>query len=304
MNKKLIALASVTLASLSFIAEANSVESAKMYLKIDGGYTISTKPTYSSMVGTGANIDAAVTAARAATTLTEDTDANDIKGLKGGNFTAAIGYNLTNSIRMDLAFTYNKLDNKLSTKATKKYYLDGDSMKAMANAYYDFNNSSDLTPFVTVGVGVDSTKFKTKLLSTGTPLATTNADGSTLAISPTTSWDRFVVVSNVTDTSATASSHYNMKTYLTADSEQTGKRKTNFAFQGGLGFAYKMAEGMYLDVAYKFENLSKYDKFNAGEFTQQKVTSGNVAVAYKSYSKTVVSKVWKNSITGGLRVEF
>lgn len=68
----------------------------------------------------------------------------------------AVGYEFKNNIRVEGEVSYQVNDNDKTVRAGTTRNLSGDT-KAIAflvNGYYDFNNKSSFTPFITGGVGL------------------------------------------------------------------------------------------------------------------------------------------------------
>lgn len=304
MNKKLTIIASAAIASLNFATSTIAVEPCKMYIKAQAGYAITNIPTYLRTTGTANpnSIDIALNGSRTNPEAKDTYDTENIKALKGFTGGMGFGYNINEMLRMDFTVDYYATKNKPKADSSK-YYIDSQSIRGLANLYVDFNNSSIFTPFINVGIGVDSTRYKVKLPSAGTPVAATDSSGG--ALTAAGAFYRYVTFDTASEMPATTGSHLNMKTYITADAEKKGKRKSNIAYQAGLGLAIKVSEGIYFDAAYKFENMEKYEEFGDGGFVlQQPQNAQSTAATYMAVSKFKVKRMWKNSITGGLRFEF
>ncbi|WP_193771365.1 outer membrane protein [Candidatus Magnetaquicoccus inordinatus] len=73
-------------------------------------------------------------------------------GLSGS---VAIGMKLKNSMRIELEGAYRKVDFEKATVGRNSVNLNGDitSKSLIANVYYDFNNSSKVTPYIFGGTG-------------------------------------------------------------------------------------------------------------------------------------------------------
>ena len=150
-----------TIAVAAFAQGASALEAGKMYARGDLGYQFS-------------NFKNAV--------LSKD----NTKRLKGFAGDIGFGYALSDSVRTDVTFNFSKGTGKNSIKTltselsytadtknadpTKKGEIKFDNSKGasvsmtekniglMANAYYDFNNASDFTPYVMAGLGVNKGK--------------------------------------------------------------------------------------------------------------------------------------------------
>lgn len=154
---KKILLTTIAVAALSQAASAG-IEGGKMYAKGDLGYNLSNfKNSVLSVDGS--------------------------KKLKGFAGDIGFGYALSDSVRTDVTFNFSKGTGKNSvesftgelsytpdTKAGSRELISIDSAKAasvsmtekstalMANAYYDFSNSSGFTPYLMAGLGVNRGK--------------------------------------------------------------------------------------------------------------------------------------------------
>ena len=144
MKSKLlaIALAAVTTVSVAEAKETKSTKAAtvksssqsgKMYLRADAGYGFSKFRT------TGFKENA-----------------------KGTILSGGLGYNVNDNVRAELQLYHN-----LGAEAEKKVSgakvgFEQKTTAVMANAYYDFKNSSIFTPYVMAGAGVAHNKLNTK----------------------------------------------------------------------------------------------------------------------------------------------
>lgn len=113
-----------------------------------------------------------------ATTRTLDKDgketANETKSTrnKGAILEAALGYRVSDEFRAELSLMH-KMKNKFSVQAeegatqeeiqkTKEAALSHSFTALMVNGYYDFNNTSDFTPYVGAGLGYAAHNFSQK----------------------------------------------------------------------------------------------------------------------------------------------
>ncbi len=150
-----------TIAVAAFAQGASALEAGKMYARGDLGYNFS-------------NFN---------NTLLSNDNAKRLKGFVGD---IGFGYALSDSVRTDVTFNFSKGTGKNSVKtlanplnhtadttgkdAATKGEINFDQSKAasvsmtekniglMANAYYDFNNASEFTPYVMAGFGVNKGK--------------------------------------------------------------------------------------------------------------------------------------------------
>ena len=112
---------------------------------------------------------------------------------------------------------------KLLTSTVK---LKENKLGLMANAYYDFNNASEFTPYVMAGVGVTRGTLEAKVSGYE---AGTSGD-------------------------------------LKAASETIkSKNNTSFAYQVGVGVGYEMSKDIFLDVGYKMSGTSGSYKFKKAD---------------------------------------
>jgi len=95
--------------------------------------------------------------------LKRSSGATDTAKLKAGyGINASVGYNF-DPIRVEFEFGYKKADVDSFTSAgvtSPSLGSDLTIMSYMVDAYYDFKNSTQFTPFVGAGVGVLNGEFK------------------------------------------------------------------------------------------------------------------------------------------------
>ena len=142
-----------TVAVAAFATSASAMEAGKMYMKANVGYNFSS-PSLDAKLADGKN-----------TALFTDTKSSSrLKGFAGD---IGFGYALSDSVRTDLTLSLSqgkktlkdvKLANKIgdvepTNKASVK--LTEKKIGLMANAYYDFHNSSEFTPYVMAGIGLN-----------------------------------------------------------------------------------------------------------------------------------------------------
>ena len=143
-----------TVAVAAFATGASAMEAGKMYMKANVGYNMSS-PSLDSKLADGKTDG-----------LFQNTkSSNRLKGFAGD---IGFGYALSDSVRTDLTLSLSQgkktlKDVKLkdpgigdvgSDKAAK-VKLTEKKIGLMANAYYDFHNSSEFTPYVMAGVGLN-----------------------------------------------------------------------------------------------------------------------------------------------------
>ena len=144
MKSKLlaIALAAVTTVSVAEAKETKSTKAAtvksssqsgKMYLRADAGYGLS----------------------RFRTT-------NFKENAKGTILSGGVGYNVNDNVRTELQLYHNLGAEADKSVKNGKVKFEQKTTAVMANAYYDFKNSSIFTPYVMAGAGVAHNSIKDK----------------------------------------------------------------------------------------------------------------------------------------------
>ena len=230
-----------TIAAAAFAQGASALEAGKMYARGDLGYQFSGLSLYGDK-------------------------SNRLKGFAGD---IGFGYALSDSVRTDVtlnfarptkSFNGDKLtaaeyttavtdykikDPKIAkdgSEVTEKIKAKEKSMGLMFNAYYDFNNASEFTPYVMAGVGINRSSLE---LKTTANLTTVDKSGK--------------------DEAATQ----NLSTL-------SSKNKTSFAYQVGVGAAYEMSKDIHLDVGYKLSRTTgkfKYKDVKVGDDVVYKVVN-------------------------------
>jgi OmpA-OmpF porin, OOP family len=127
MKKSILLLLGMTASAIPFAASAE--EKQGFYISIESGLAMPDDATYS---GTGINTDAQYEA--------------------GGNLGTALGYRYGNGVRTEFEIdsNMNDLDNLNNAGATG----DVSSVGFMVNAYYDYVNPTQFTPYIGVGGGL------------------------------------------------------------------------------------------------------------------------------------------------------
>ena len=141
-----------TVAVAAFATGASAMEAGKMYMKANVGYNFSSP-----------SLDAKLADGKSTALFTDTKLSSRLKGFAGD---IGFGYALSDSVRTDLTLSLSQgkktlknvklakkigeveTTNKASVKPEKKIGL-------MANAYYDFHNSSEFTPYVMAGIGLN-----------------------------------------------------------------------------------------------------------------------------------------------------
>jgi len=210
-----------TIAVAAFAQGASALEAGKMYARGDLGYQF---PGFSidgdksnRLKGFAGDIGFGYALSDSVRTDVTLNLARPSKSLDGKKLTAA-QYNaeVTNTKIKDSKIA--KDDSEVTTKAEAKEK----SMGLMFNAYYDFNNASEFTPYVMAGVGINRSSIELKNIAN---LTTVDESGK--------------------DEAAT-------QNLLTL----TSKNKTSFAYQVGVGAAYEMSKDIHLDVGYKLSGIT------------------------------------------------
>ena len=340
MKKTSLTLASAILFGSAMVGAAFAGEPCKMYVKLGGGYSFASKV---KVKGSGATDTTGVASTIA--NVTDQTKLTNYDNIHIGRFSGGLvevglGYNFTEQVRADLTVSYANLTNKVSNLVqTKNLFPTSSSVtnkrpdwKLMANAYYDFNTSTAFTPFVGIGIGGNHTKnkstFNGAVSSSAIPVednsatgavkqvgiaAALKADGSKLFAStdagtgPVPNPGYLVGDLNTVSTDATQGTYFTSKTFGS---------KSSFIYGGTVGISYKMSEGVLIDLAYKIENMPKYNydtdlvyvtmnpnstwKAAAAAGKPVTGTDGGIVSSVGQQTKTNV----KNNFTLGLRVEF
>ena len=226
-----------TVAVAAFAQGASALEAGKMYVRADLGYNFSS-PKLNDKIAKGKDDTTAI--------FQKTSQSNRLKGFAGD---IGFGYALSDSVRTDVTINMSQgkknlkgitLTNALgkvasgvySDKDGKNYAgVPGDAklltstvnlkekkLGLMANAYYDFNNASEFTPYVMAGVGVNRGSLEAKV--SGYEAGTAGA--------------------------------------LKAASETIkSKNLTSFAYQVGVGVGYEVVKDITLDVGYKMSGMSR-----------------------------------------------
>ena len=207
MKKLLLTTVAVT----AFATGASAMEAGKMYMRGDLGYQFK---KYS-----------------------------DVK-LKGFAGDIGFGYALSDNVRTDLTLNFSRpgktkkfaevdanmlkeaLDDTSSkldktpdtgTKADLKTKIKAKNMGIMANAYYDFHNSSEFTPYLMAGIGVSRSSVEFK--------------------------------SSVNYKSGGSDVSQDLNTLKS-------KNLTSFNYQVGVGVGYEMSKDIHLDLGYKLSGMT------------------------------------------------
>ena len=131
--------------------------------------------------------------------------------------TSKIGYQLTDAIRADLAFTYLQ-NQKVTDRDLRNVGVKRQSWFVMTNITYSFLNSSNFEPFVGVGIGYGSTTFK---MFDDSVVKTFNIEGGK------------------------------------SPEEATKKTKKGLVYGAALGVSYKVNDRFAIDLSYALQALPK-----------------------------------------------
>ncbi len=250
MNKKLLSLLTFASISLSLTNSASAVEPNKLYFKAFGGYSIGSKPKTSANGSEGVVQD----------------NMKNFSGAVGG---AGLGYNLSDAFRTDLTVDFNKLSSSLKDDK-EALKMKKDSITALLNLYFDFNNDSAFTPYVTGGIGMQNLKATiSPKLAEGVKLYSLDKDGK-----PNIAGGEL--------------------------KEITSKRQNKFTFQVGAGVAYKAAENMYIDLSYR---LSRSDSVKLDNYANVIPVAG-ASPETKIFKDNSIKAALQHAILLGIRFNF
>jgi opacity protein-like surface antigen len=273
-----------TIAVAAFAQGASALEAGKMYMRADLGYNFSS-PKLGDKIATGKD--------NATGIFTNTSQSNRLKGFAGD---IGFGYALSDSIRTDVTLnmsqgkktlkdvTLSKTIGKVSNDAygkdgkyitgsgtdgllTSKVSLKEKKLGLMANAYYDFNNASEFTPYVMAGVGVTRGTLEAKVSGYE---AGTSGD-------------------------------------LKAASETIkSKNNTSFAYQVGVGVGYEMSKDIFLDVGYKMSGTSGSYKFKKADLatTSGSTKAGILDATGLTDKDKFGSPKLQHTLTAGVRFAF
>lgn len=279
-----------TIAVAAFAQGASALETGKMYMRADLGYNFSS-PKLGDKIATGKDINDGI--------FQKTSQSNRLKGFAGD---IGFGYALSDSIRTDVTLNMSQgkktlkdvtLSNAIGKVSRDAYGKDGKyvavdnnkptenlllpkvSLKEkklglMANAYYDFNNASEFTPYVMAGVGVSRGSLEAKIsgYETGT----------------------------VGDAVKTASETIK------------SKNSTSIAYQVGVGVGYEMSKDIFLDVGYKMSGTSGSYKFKKADLAAAGINPTTAAGILNGKGLTDKDKFGspklQHTLTAGVRFAF
>ncbi|WP_236870441.1 outer membrane beta-barrel protein [Candidatus Bandiella numerosa] len=277
-----------TVAVAAFAQGASALEAGKMYVRADLGYNFSS-PKLNEKIAKGKDDTTAL--------FQKTSQSNRLKGFAGD---LGFGYALSDSVRTDVTINMSQgkknlkgitLTNAIGKVASGAYsdkdgknYVNPNSDGAklltstvnlkerklglMANAYYDFNNASEFTPYVMAGVGVNRGSLEGKI--SGYEEGTTGA--------------------------------------LKAASETIkSKNLTSFAYQVGVGVGYEVVKDITLDVGYKMSGTTGNYKFKASDYAANAGTTpaGILnALGVTDANNKAGSPKLQHTLTAGVRFAF
>jgi opacity protein-like surface antigen len=276
-----------TIAVAAFAQGASALEAGKMYMRADLGYNFSS-PKLGDKIATGKDKTDGI--------FQKTSQSNRLKGFAGD---IGFGYALSDSIRTDVTLNMSQgkktlkdvtLSNTIGKVSKDAYGKDGKyinkpatgtdrlltskvSLKEkklglMANAYYDFNNASEFTPYVMAGVGVSRGSLEAKI--SGYETGTTE------------------------------------DAVKTASETIKSKNSTSIAYQVGVGVGYEMSKDIFLDVGYKMSGTSgsyKFKKADLADATTTAAAAGRLKGIVTDKDKFGSPKL-QHTLTAGVRFEF
>ncbi|CAL7959390.1 exported hypothetical protein [Alphaproteobacteria bacterium] len=303
--KKFLAALSVSAVVAAVATSANAAQQCKFYLKAAGGYTLANKLTYDatvkSSVGSGADVGVE----------SKDFLLSDTKAHKGFLGEIGLGYHFTENLRADVAFRYQRAENKKmpvfdasaqsgiffpTAKDTANLHSKITSYAGVATVYYDFSNTSPVTPFVLAGVGME--RIDQKIMSDKTGnfdyLGGADSNGKTI-VSKITKTLFYTDIDGSTGKAKDTDKGIN---------ELQSEKKNKALFQLGGGVAYKVSDSLYLDVTYKLSNFNSIAQkpfvigYSTGEKSETLISSTGAFTNLKS------KQTLQNSVLVGLRFSF
>ncbi len=276
-----------TIAVAAFAQGASALEAGKMYMRADLGYNFSS-PKLGDKIATGKDKTDGI--------FQKTSQSNRLKGFAGD---IGFGYALSDSIRTDVTLNMSQgkktlkdvtLSNTIGKVSKDAYGKDGKyiakpatgtgtdglltskvSLKEkklglMANAYYDFNNASEFTPYVMAGVGVSRGSLEAKI--SGYETGTTG----------------------------------DLKT---ASETIKSKNSTSIAYQVGVGVGYEMSKDIFLDVGYKMSGTSGSYKFKKADLAAAEgTTEAGILNGIATDKNKFGSPKLQHTLTAGVRFAF
>lgn len=324
----------MTVAALSFVfvcASAIAVQPGRSYFTLGTGYSVN----FSTMLsGNSTNLSAPDGLLYSKRTVMK----SDVKHMRGFDLAVALGHNFTESVRVDITLErlrqhsrveLDSVSDGASDASSGKDVLDGFSLVRSSvvfstNAYYDLNMWSartNFTPFLTCGVGVERSRYIQKGWGT-TSMKT--SDGKVYVLS------RYVLAADGKTETFDVKNVSNQQPLAELKSES----RVSAFYQGGVGVAYNVSEGLYLDLVYglatvphggmsksyvvtDWERVIEIGGKNDGQGTKADVVTQTQSAQEKknvvpvakfirarTYSALSMEKSYRNAITVGLRMQF
>jgi|GEM_PF-1742290 len=204
------------------------------------------------------------------------------KKYRGSNINLGLGYCISDALRADVTIQRSSLINRgkkildvgadadadSDVNAVNVYapFMEIDLLRGMVNVYYDLvMGDSDIIPFITAGVGVDSSLYQVKsasnfvnggsILVRGASIDDIDDDaGNALnsALSTASGADSGTKVS-------TLKSAIESNANIVALDSLKFKRKMGFVYQYGIGMSYQMDYGVTLDLSYNLSTVAKHE---------------------------------------------
>ena len=275
-----------TIAVAAIAQGASALEAGKMYMRADLGYNFSS-PKLGDKIATGKDKTDGI--------FQKTSQSNRLKGFAGD---IGFGYALSDSIRTDVTLNMSQgkktlkdvtLSNAIGKVSKDAYGKDGKyiakpatgtdglltskvSLKEkklglMANAYYDFNNASEFTPYVMAGVGVSRGSLEAKI--SGYETGTTG------------------------------------DAVKTASETIKSKNSTSIAYQVGVGVGYEMSKDIFLDVGYKMSGTSGSYKFKKADLAAAEgTTKAGILNGLATDKDKFGSPKLQHTLTAGVRFAF
>ena len=199
-----------------------------------------------------------------------------VSSAQGFTTTISLGYAMSDNIRFGFGIGYSpKLKIKNANASIR-------SITGVATAYYDFVNDTMATPFVSLGLGMQSAKLKniTSFVQKGADPST--AKRGTPGVAGTT-----------------------------LESEEiTGKKSTIFRGEVGAGIGFKVSDGVHLELAYKLANTSRLKATEPQNLyliiavgADDTTSSQDVVIKSETVTKTLKPAV-EHSLSLGVRFNF
>ncbi|MHC0448978.1 MAG: outer membrane beta-barrel protein [Candidatus Lariskella arthropodorum] len=265
--KKFLTLLSVS-AAVASASIASAGEAGKMYFKADAGYGMG-KDKFSL----NSSADLTVGGKYKLPAGTNDLSPSSNVFSKGFIGDVTFGYYISDEVRTDLMLSYasKSATHELALKNTEdkdikqQFKNSSKNFAVMANAYYDFNTGSAFTPFVMAGLGAaygSATLDDSDLVKALAGYTETGKSGTT---------------GNITD----------IKT----------SNKFGFAYRLGVGVAFEVSRGAYIDLAYAMNGRT-------GANTLALEKPGAATADPKSTFKYELKPALTHSVTVGFRMTF